>query len=788
MPSKFTTYIYPSNAKTRLILWIILVCFLGKTNAQDSLKINQWAGFLPYLMGSYVTQNEKNVYYSSAYSLLKINKQDLSHTFISKVDGLNDVLTGPIKYHQDLGKLLITYQNGNIDLIENDGIVNLPNIKNNTNISGLKNINSITIIDQYALLCFNFGIVQLDMERDEFGFTTFTPFEVYDINVFNGSLYINTAKGVYTIPYNDNINFADFSQWTLLNDQTGIAVSKGYAVSVYKEKLYFSAGDTLYSLDKSGNIANVQSFGNQYYVKFLSAEGPNLLIGLYCKNECNGQVYVITPDGSLNQGGGFCVNRPVYALEEPNGRIWYGDGWDNIRYAESYGAWCSQISLEHDAPYSVSTIEIRPYNDKVYFSTGGWNHPSTTYRFNQVGTMVYNKKTQIWDRIYKDTDPAMNGSSDFSTVAVNPQNGKLYVGSYIEFLFEFNADGTFSKKYDTSNSSLQLSEDNRVRISSIAFDSKGNLWVVNPSAAKPLSVLKTDGTWQSFGFPDKQTLPLRLSIDQFDNKWLTMASAGINMGLIVFNEGDIADPTDDEYRNITTNNSQLQNNVVNCVTFDLDGSAWVGTNAGPVVFECGQSIFDNSCTGRRYKVDQNGIIGYLLEPEEIRTISIDGANRKWFGTTNGVFVQSADGLTQVYRFEEANSPLFSNRIQCIANDPFNGNVYIATEQGLNVIRNDATFGGEYMVKDSIRVYPNPVRPEYDGPIAIKGLARDSNVKITDMAGMLVYETKARGGQAIWNGKDLSGRKAATGVYLVFCTYTTNLENPGKAVAKILFIN
>ena len=73
---------------------------------------------------------------------------------------------------------------------------------------------------------------------------------------------------------------------------------------------------------------------------------------------------------------------------------------------------------------------------------------------------------------------------------------------------------------------------------------------------------------------------------------------------------------------------------------------------------------------------------------------------------------------------------------------------------------------------------------YAGPIAINGLVANANVKITDMAGNLVFETTANGGQAIWNGKNKNGEKPSTGVYLVFSTDVYGAE---KIVGKILFI-
>ena len=96
---------------------------------------------------------------------------------------------------------------------------------------------------------------------------------------------------------------------------------------------------------------------------------------------------------------------------------------------------------------------------------------------------------------------------------------------------------------------------------------------------------------------------------------------------------------------------------------------------------------------------------------------------------------------------------------------------------------DATQG--YETHQNVNIYPNPVRPEFNGTIAIKGLVEDADVKITDLNGTLVHETTALGGQAVWDGKNGYGERVQTGVYLVFSSNSFGTETN---VAKILFIH
>ncbi|MDP4255216.1 MAG: hypothetical protein Q8938_14500, partial [Bacteroidota bacterium] len=84
----------------------------------------------------------------------------------------------------------------------------------------------------------------------------------------------------------------------------------------------------------------------------------------------------------------------------------------------------------------------------------------------------------------------------------------------------------------------------------------------------------------------------------------------------------------------------------------------------------------------------------------------------------------------------------------------------------------------------VLVFPNPVPPGYTGAIAIRGLVEDAIVKITGLDGRLIYQTRALGGQAVWNGRDYAGRQVVTGIYLVLVSDDSRQE---KMATKIIFI-
>jgi hypothetical protein len=179
---------------------------------------------------------------------------------------------------------------------------------------------------------------------------------------------------------------------------------------------------------------------------------------------------------------------------------------------------------------------------------------------------------------------------------------------------------------------------------------------------------------------------------------------------------------------------------------------------------------------------QGAFAGYLLKGTAVQSIAIDGANRKWMGTKNGVWLLNSDGDQVLSHFTEANSPLLSNDVRSIAVDGRTGEVFFATANGICSFRGSAT---EAVEEGNLLVFPNPVPPDFNGSIGIRGLPEGSVVRITELNGRLVYTTKALGGQAIWNGRDYTGRRAASGVYLVLVSNEAHTE---KRMGKILFLS
>jgi ligand-binding sensor domain-containing protein len=774
------------NIKSTLTLLVFSFLFLSKISAQKDLKIGQWQTYLPYQAGVYVTQSSTHVYWATGLSILKMSKTDYSIERLDKSNSLSEVGTNLIRYNKDNDNLLIVYKTNAIDLMKSDGSVVLINdIKDNLNIIGEKTINNVFFSKDTAYLACSFGVVKLNMKRNEFISTTFTKLKVTGITVLNNQIYAATDGGIYTILNDSKNNISDFKQWKKLSVSEGFPTQyRASNVCSFNNKLYFDLNDTLCVFQNNRPLSIRHE--KDYNVKFLSAEGSNLIVGLACGLFCDSRAFLLDKSNKITFANLNCNDRITSAEEDSKGWIWFGDEYSGFRYTGGINSPCGIASF--NAIEFSTASEIVATDSTVYVAAGGSN--GVAGLFNPSGFARY--KDGKWRMFNRGTDKILLDSVidlDFYRIALHPNQKKYYVGTLYGGMVEVEND-KITKIYNETNSSLRgdLQSPTNKRVGGLAFDKNGNLWVSNSGAAEPIVVLKPDGKWLSMGsVPVGSNRTFQIVIDSSNNKWFAAGASGI----LVFNEGKTVDDRGDDKLRFLDNGTlpkELQSARINCMAVDIDGRVWVGTTNGVAYYECGNDPFNTKCIGRLVVSGLGGIGEYLLREKGVNTIAIDGANRKWFGTTSGIFVQSPDGREEVVKFNTDNSPLLSNNVTAIDIRQSTGEVFIGTDKGLMSYRSDAIRGNEFNKESEAYAYPNPVRSGYTGPIAIKGLARDANVKITDVNGNIVFETRALGGQAIWQGNDFNGRRVASGVYLVFATNTINSEADDAIVTKILFIN
>ena len=696
----------------------------------QNTPIYNWQEHLSYSNAKHILEVENNIYCATENGLFYYNKEDYTINRLNKITGLSDVGVSAMNYDSENNIIIISYHNANIDLIKGDEIINITDIKDKL-IIGEKKINNIDIEEGVAYLSTSFGLLLMDLKKEEI-IDTYKIGEngnfvsINDCYIDDTCIFVGTTDGAYFADKNSNTLF-DFNSWTKHPSHP----------SEVSEIIVNSWGIL---------------FNNQYpYLKVRNSNGYYLEIGNIISIYQNGNlISEVVADSNFSNIQDAWMDKDYI--------LWIADSSNSLLKYENFEF--SEV-IKPNGP-SSNTIENIKLQDNFLFILHN-NSKNSVSRTEDIIDWLH------WDY--------------FSDVVCSEKIGAItYVGSSTSGLSK--KDGGQIIRYTPGNTLNIL--DTNYYISNLTSDSEGNLWGTVSNSGKTLFVRSSDNYWTYFFMPQ---LPndrdiRNLIIDDYGQKWGSVRAKG----LFVYNDnGTIEDKSDDQYKVITTSvgSGNLPNQEVYALANDLDGNIWVGTKEGICVFYSPSAVFSGyNFDAQQIIVEENGFGQYLLESEIVYSIAIDGGNRKWIGTLeSGLYLLSEDGTEEIYHFTTENSPLLSNTILDVELNHKTAEIFISTDKGLMSFRNDATKGKTNI--NSVDIFPNPVRESYYGNISINGLAYESNVKITDVSGNLVFETTSNGGMAIWDGTDSNNKRVGTGVYLVFCSDKYGNE---KAVGKILFIH
>ncbi|MFA5574309.1 MAG: two-component regulator propeller domain-containing protein [Brumimicrobium sp.] len=720
--------------------------------------------------------------------LLEYDMHTSETTLWTITDYLSDVSPSAIGYNHATKSLLIGYHNGNMDLLVNETVYNLPFILQ-SNMSGVKKINRIVMHDKFAYIATGLGVVVLDIVKKEIKDTyhpTLDPIEFLDIAFIDGKIYVLTHKDIFEANINNQF-LADPSQWTRLNDIPDYSTYGGYSdIETFNGKIFVGFDyegwemDTLYQLvnnqlivfESGINLVNLNGTDNFLMLSYLNAAvRVNKDFQLY------GALFEYPQGELVTPANAYFVNDNYYVADLHFGLV------------KSAGN-NSKLEIGFSGPRYNSTFRLDWNADRLSVATGGHSGIGPTYSLD--GGSFY--ENYEWSSITIKDNATFDDYDtwDFLSTAVNQNNSQeVAFGTISPSGIVVTNGNSLDKVYDLTNSGLEeYFNTGWIYVSDLVYDDIGNLWVANSNTNYPLKVLTPEGNWYkySLGSAIQQQETKRIVIDHNNVKWLTTK----NNGLYAFSDGNtISDAGDDQYKHFNTGaySGALPSNTVEAIAVDIDNNIWIGTPEGMRVLYNTEGIFDAGSGEYNFQkllIEYGENVEIVLGTTHITAIRVDGGNRKWVGTeSSGIFLLSPDGLDIERHFTSENSPLISNTIYDIAIDHTTGEVFFATPEGLISYRSDASQGDiEYK---NVQVFPNPVLPDYHGPITIQGIAYNSDVKITDVSGKLVYQTKSNGGTATWSGKTIDGERASTGVYLIW----TSIDDPdfkGRKVGKVVFIN
>ena len=761
-------------------IMMMLFCTVTQISTAQNLPLGAWTAHVPLSSPTSICQSKDYVYAACKNGVLGVNIDNNLTEKYTKVSGLAEVFVSQVGYDIATSTLVIAYQNSNVDLIQNGKITNLPYLKNSS-ITGNKNIYSIFCRDSIAYLGTGFGLMMIDLVKKEISETyTFgagTAIRTNAVWADNNSIFCATTIGVIMGRIAPNVNLLNFSNW--IQYSSGIPQNEATAITNYQNKVIAAVDNTIYQFDGTNwttlfsepdwismhlNNSNGELLVSQY--KIVSGNITDRRIGKW-----NGSSFAFLAPN-------FAIERPLQLLQDKNGNLWHADEYRGLMHHQSGG----YNSIIPNAPLDISSKDMDFEDGKLWVASSDIRNNFIPV-YNRSG--FYKYENQEWRNYSAFEFPAIDTLLDITVVKVIPNENKIFFGAHYFGLFEFSpSDNSFKvlKKPPT--------EDREFRPTGVDMDEQGNIWVSNAySGTAPIVCRKADGEYVYFNTSliTSAILSKDILVDDFNQIWIAKDDA--NGGITVLNYGnDIDDKSDDKYYNLAAGRGfgNLPSNIVNCLTKDNDGILWLGTLRGIAIVSCAGYVVDNACEAEQICIDRKDGTGFcdnLLEDEAINCITVDAGNRKWIGTNNGLFLVSADGTSTISYFNETNSPLLSNSVRCITINPDNGEVFIGTDKGICSYRSDATLTTEN-TEDAF-VYPNPVAKDYTGLIAFKGIPNNSNVKIVDVSGNLVYETTAVGGQATWNGQLLNGERAATGVYFALCKGAGKKD---KAKLKFVLIN
>jgi hypothetical protein len=568
-----------------------------------------------------------------------------------------------------------------------------------------------------------------------------------------------------TIPINPKENYTEIETW-------------GTRLFVVKNELN-TPKDSLFEVTSTGldNKINL-SFGIE--IKDIEIYNNLLYVSVYSG------VFVYNNEFELTEIP-LNYDYSVTAVSVSGNNLYASDDNFSLIEVSSLGT----KTLKHNGPDKNSFYSVSSEKDKIVFA-GGSFIGATSGALSSAGVYIF--QDESWTLIDRFNQELWKDKLiwDALKVTIDPKDpNRIAIGSYCEYALGIIEDGkNVSEIYGFNNSLLEETHVNNdmTCITDLKYDDKGNLWLINGFSKRPLKVLTKDKTWIDFNVGNSimDQRGGEIIIDDNGLKWFFV----FGRGLMVYDDnGTIENKSDDQYKQLTdaVNNGALPTNSVTTIAMDLDDKLWIGTTEGFGILNNTNSIMTaqpGDFEVSRIKLEFEGNVEYLLGSTYIIDIEVDGGNRKWIATaSSGLVLLSDNGSEIIQTYTTDNSPLISNNILDIEFNHTTGELFIITDKGLVSFRTDATYGDDSY--SNVKVFPNPVYSSFNGLITIQGIKTNSDVKFTDIAGNLIYQTTSNGGTAIWNGKNLAGEKVKAGTYLI---WTGANEDKGRKVGKVVIIN
>ncbi|HEX7016688.1 MAG TPA: two-component regulator propeller domain-containing protein [Cyclobacteriaceae bacterium] len=721
------------------LLSVLEFCVAPCALSQPAVPIGQWRTHVSYNSVTGIAVSDQKVYAACGTGMMVLDLSDRSLSVVTALNGLSGDVISTLAFDRASGELFIGYASGALDVISETDITHFNWVNETIEDASIR---QITFANGLGYLATPYGLVVFDVARHEVRETwrdlgvNGTSLDLFQSAVLGDSVYIATEAGVLAGRLADNL--LDYHNWKRHNQ--GELAGSTSAVSAFNGRIYAAVdGAGIFYQDNGTWIQ--QAYPGDTEIVSLTSSDDHLVI---CEDN---HAWLLSRDNLITEASTPSGTSFRFALEA-GGIVWIGDNANGLLSAGT-GAPATYVA---NGPAFQVTRKLARIAGRIYALGGGY-----TADYQALGNPG-------WISSYADGAWTTETASVSDITDAVDAKGATYVASFGGGV-QAGPLAAPTIIYDESNSTLINSNPpgDHVNITALASDSE-NVWAANFGASEPLH--RFDGnSWESYAFATPASrFPLSLELDYTGAVWAALSPSAGGGILVVNSDGNSVYLTD------AAGSGGLPHDNVNCLAADRDARMWVGTDNGVAYFPDPAGVFNPGTNAVRPIFEGR----FLLTGQKVTAIAIDGGNRKWIGTEQGIWLFGPEGEELVYHFNRENSPLPSDNILDIGIDDATGEVFVATAAGLVSYRSDATAGHPEF--GAVKIFPNPVTFEFSGLVGISGLATDAVVKITDAGGRLVWQTYAAGGTATWNVRNYNGQRVKSGIYLVFSTSTDGSEH------------
>ncbi len=726
--------------------------------SQNNIPTGTWRTHYSFNSTIAVTQSASTIFAASSSGLFVVNKNDKSLSSITKLNGLSETGISQLDFNSTTSTLLIAYENGQIDLLKDNTMTSIPDIKLSDIINSKKTYHMYEH-GIYTYLSTDFGLIQIDAEaqiiKESFLNLSSTGdnLKIYASTIFNDSLFLATEKGVMAGSLKENLK--DFTKWIRFDTLIGINKEATRVMSLYKGKPI--TGNTSQGLLTYTN-GQWSSLGELIGADFTSINTNNNPIISASGNvyEWNGSELIQIQSADIIVANSALADGTDY---------WVADNQNGLVHING----SSSESIYPNGPFFNNVVNLKSVKNKIYalpqFKTVG-GEPNR----NESGFSVF--ENGIWTNYNSTGYPNTKSIPVFLDISgvSSLSTGEIVFSSFGYGLLTWNKDGF--DIINENNSPLINSNppERNIFIADIDTDN-ANLWVLNNNTSASLHALTNDKTWATFTPSSNVENAQQIISTLWGDQWISINTAS-GGGIVVYgqSEGEVVLKS--------SGIGTIPSNTINQMVVDQQDKIWIATNKGVVYYLFPYSIISDPNQEAIVPIIDSRL---LFNNEKVNTLAVDGGNRIWMGTNEGAWLFDNDGTFLVEHFNTENSPLLSNVVTNIAINHQSGEVFFNTDKGLISYRGSATLTGSF---SKPKIFPNPVNPSYTGVVTIEGVPTNAKLKITNAAGRLVANLEANGNTAVWDMNNAHSVEIITGVYFVFIS---NSDGSSTQFGKIAIV-